>query len=77
MEVDIKSLVAVHGEHEINKMQVGQLCIFQQELIKGKGKGSSQENPTSSSGSLGIKTNPLKNPKNVSGEEKIRGHKPR
>jgi hypothetical protein len=70
MEVDIKSLIAVHGEQEINKMQVGQLHRLHIELIKGKGKGSNQENPTSSSGILGIKSNPLKNPKKISGEEK-------
>jgi hypothetical protein len=37
-KVDIKALMEVHGEHEINKMQVGQLRKLHRELKKGKEK---------------------------------------
>jgi hypothetical protein len=48
-------------------MQVVKLRKLQWKLIKGKGKGHNQENLTSSSGNLGIKTNPLKTPKKSGG----------
>jgi hypothetical protein len=76
MDLDIKSLIAIHREKDINKMQVGQLRKLHREIIKGKGKGSIQENLNSSSGNLGINTNPLKNPKKIGREEKRKGHKP-
>jgi hypothetical protein len=69
-KVDIKALIEVHGEQEVNKMQVSQLRKLNRELKKGKGNISSQENPTTSENNLGIKRNPLKNKKKPSGEEK-------
>jgi hypothetical protein len=40
MEVDFKALIAVHGEQEINNMQVGQLRKLQRELNQRKEKGT-------------------------------------
>jgi hypothetical protein len=68
MEVDIQVLIWVHGEKEINSMQVGQLRRLQRELLKRQRKEPMSDNPTSSSGNLGIKSNPLKNTKKPGGD---------
>jgi hypothetical protein len=44
--------------------------------LKGKGVGASQGSPSSTTGNLGIKTNPLKPLKKSLGEERKRGRKP-
>jgi hypothetical protein len=44
MEVDIKALIVVHGEQEVNNMQVGQLCRLQRELLRRKSKEQTQDN---------------------------------
>jgi hypothetical protein len=57
-------------------MQVGQLRQLHRELLRRKNKDPTTDNPTSSSGNLGIKSNPLKNSKKSGGEEKKKGRKP-
>jgi hypothetical protein len=44
--------------------------------VVGKGVGSTPSSGAAMSGSMGIKTNPLKAQKNISGEEKKKGRKP-
>jgi hypothetical protein len=50
--------------------------MLQRELLRRKNKEQMQDNTTSSSGNLGIKSNPLKNIKNQGGEDKKKGRKP-
>jgi len=55
---------------------VGQLCRLQRELLRRKSKEHMQDNMASSLGNLGIKSNPLKTPKEQGGEDKKKGRKP-
>jgi hypothetical protein len=70
MEVDLQALIEVHGEKEVNNMQVAQLCRLQRELLKRKRKEPNTCNLASSSRKSGIKPNPLKNSKKLGGKEK-------
>jgi hypothetical protein len=73
MEVDLHALIVVHGEKEINSMQVGQLHRLHRELLRKQSKEPMLDNPASSSGNLGIKSNPLKNTKKPGGKERKKG----
>jgi hypothetical protein len=64
------------GHKTINNLTIVQLRMLQKDIEKGKGVGSNLEPGSSASGSMGIKTNPLKSQKKTSGEEKRRGRKP-
>jgi hypothetical protein len=68
--------VDIHGTPTINSLTIVQLRRLQRDLEQGKGKESKTEPRPSPSGSMGINNNPLKSPKKLTGEEKIRGQKP-
>jgi hypothetical protein len=42
MEEDIKNMIAIDGEQDINNMHVGQLCRLQRELLRRKSKEQTQ-----------------------------------
>jgi hypothetical protein len=57
-------------------MQVGQLRRLHRDLLRKKIKETITDNPASSSGNLGIKSNPLKNPRNLEAKKgkKVESH---
>ena len=75
MEVNLQELIVVHGEKDINNMQVGQLRWLHIEPLRNQRKEPMLDN-LASSGNLGIKSNPQKNTKEPGGEERKKGRKP-
>jgi hypothetical protein len=73
IEIDLPTLREIHGAQTINNLTIVQLRMLQKDIEKGKGEGSNPGLGSSTSGSMGIKTNPLKAQKKTSGEEKREG----
>jgi hypothetical protein len=76
IEIDLPRLSDIHGPKIINSLTIDQIHKLQSEIEPVKGKGNSTNSAPTSSGGIGIKTNPLKSPKKQSGDEKRRDRKP-
>jgi hypothetical protein len=76
VELDLPRLREIHGLEKINSLTIVHIRRLQKDLENGKGKEKTSESEPPPSGVMGIKKNPLKSPKKLSGEEKRRGQKP-